>query len=139
MPKQETNHTELLEEEIEIPEVSYEGEDSKLLELVGKFKKGTLRIIIFTLVGAAMGWFSYTYTTDSFFITKVIFAVPYKISEAIYVSVIGTGAVPWYPGADMWGFTEFFSSERAGNLSGRAGHADADWSCPIRLYGIFYR
>ena len=108
MPKQETNHTELLEEEIEIPEVSYEGEDSKLLELVGKFKKGTLRIIIFTLVGAAMGWFSYTYTTDSFFITKVIFAVPYKISEAIYVSVIGTGAVPWYPGADMWGFTEFF-------------------------------
>ena len=27
MPKQETNHTELLEEEIEIPEVSYEGED----------------------------------------------------------------------------------------------------------------
>ena len=49
MPKQETNHTELLEEEIEIPEVSYEGEDSKLLELVGKFKKGTLRIIIFKI------------------------------------------------------------------------------------------
>ena len=67
MPKQETNHTELLEEEIEIPEVSYEGEDSKLLELVGKFKKGTLRIIIFTLVGAAMGWFSYCllYTSPS--------------------------------------------------------------------------
>lgn len=109
MPKQETNPTESFCEEIKIPEVSYGGEDSKLLELIGKLKIGTLRIIIFTLVGAAMGWFSYTYTTDSFFVTKIIFAVPYKISEAIYVSVIGTGASPWYPGADMWEFTEFFT------------------------------
>lgn len=108
MSKQENSHAESFCEEIEIPKVSYGGEDSKLLELIVKLKKGTFRIIIFTFVGMVMGWFSYTYTTDSFIVTKIIFAVPYKISEAIYVSVIGTGAAPWYPGMDMWGFTEFF-------------------------------
>ncbi len=108
MTKQENDCAECFCKEIEIPEVSYGGEDSKLLELIEKLKKGTVRIIVFTLVGMVMGWFSYTYTRDTFFATKVIFAVPYKISEAIYVSVIGTGAVPWSPGTDMWAFTEFF-------------------------------
>ncbi len=76
--------------EIEIPVVKYDSGDKKLLERVTKFKSGTLRIIVFTIVGMIMGWFGYTYTRDSFIVTKIIFAIPYKISEAIYTSIIGT-------------------------------------------------
>lgn len=87
----ENNKTEIIYEEIKLPEVSYEGSDSKLLELISKLKKGTFRIIVFTIVGMIMGWFSYMYYGDTFIVTKIILAIPYKINEAIYVSIIGTG------------------------------------------------
>lgn len=81
---------------IEIPEIRYQGDDRKLKERVSKFKAGTCRIVVFTLVGLCMGFFSHTYVRDEFILTKVIMAVPYKISEAIYTSLIGTDAPTRY-------------------------------------------
>lgn len=98
------------QEKIEIPQIIYEGEDKKLKERIRKFRTGTLRIAIFTVVGFIMGFFSYTYVTDNFFPTKLIMAIPYKISEAIYVSVLGTDAA--VRGTEQYYlfycFTEFF-------------------------------
>lgn len=80
-------------DEIVIPKIIYGDNDSKLLERVIKLKKGSIRIAVFMLVGLIMGWFSYTYVVDTFFVTKVIMCIPYKISEAIYTSIIGTDAM----------------------------------------------
>lgn len=101
------------QKKIEIPDVVYQGDDRKLKERVFKFKSGSLRIAIFTIVGFVMGAYSHTYVQVSFFPMKLILAIPYKISEAVYVSVIGTDAARmmmtakqakgWY-----WIFTEFF-------------------------------
>lgn len=77
--------------DINIPKVVCEVDDKKMLERIVKFKAGAMRIIVFTIVGMIIGWFGYTYTTDSFIVTKIIFAIPYKISEAIYTTIIGTG------------------------------------------------
>lgn len=77
--------------EIDIPKLNYDINDKKMLAHITKFKAGTVRIIAFTIVGMIIGWFGYTYTTDSFIVTKIIFAIPYKISEAIYTKIIGTG------------------------------------------------
>lgn len=93
--------------EINIPKVDCSINDKKMLIRITKFKAGTVRIIAFTIVGMIMGWFSYTYTTDSFILTKIIFAIPYKISEAIYTKIIGTGHV--VVSNPLFGFeTEFF-------------------------------
>lgn len=96
----------IMDERINISKVSYEKNDVKLLERIFKFKKGMRRIVCFMIVGIVVGLFSNAYTTDSFIVTKVIFAIPYKISEAIYVSIIGTGfRMRW----EMFvGVTEFF-------------------------------
>lgn len=75
--------------EINIPKVNCNISDKKMLTRITKFKAGTIRIIVFTIVGMIVGWFGYTYTTDSFIPTKIIFAIPYKISEAIYTKIIG--------------------------------------------------
>lgn len=104
----ENNKTEIIYEEIQLPEVVYEGSDNKLLELVSKLKRGTFRIIVFTIVGLILGWFSYMYYSDTFIVTKIILAVPYKISEAIYVSVIGTSNVAAQTVSSSLGLTEFF-------------------------------
>ena len=80
-------------EKIDIPEIVYQGDDKKLKERIRKFKAGSIRIAVFTVVGLFMGFFSHTYTRDSFLPTKIIFAIPYKISEAIYTSVLGTDAL----------------------------------------------
>lgn len=77
--------------EINIPKVKCDADDKKMLARIRLFKVGAARIIIFIFVGFIIGWFGYTYTTDSFIVTKVIFAIPYKISEVIYISIIGTG------------------------------------------------
>lgn len=79
-------------EKIEIPEITYQGDDKKLKERIFKFKAGSLRIVIFTVVGFIMGCYSHTYMSDTFLPTKVILAIPYKINEALYVSVLGTDA-----------------------------------------------
>lgn len=101
------------QKKIEIPEVVYQGDDKKLKERVSKFKEGSLRIAVFTVVGFIMGAYSRNYTSVGFFPVKLILAVPYKISEAIYVSVIGTDAaqirmIP-FGGSDWhWFLTEYF-------------------------------
>lgn len=99
------------QKKIEIPEVVYQGDDKKLKERVSRFKAGSLRIAIFTVVGFAMGACSHLYVRVSFFPVKLVLAVPYKISEAVYVSVIGTDAAPMmanYARGGYWFFTEFF-------------------------------
>lgn len=93
-------------EKIEIPEVVYQGDDKKLKERIHKFKTGSFRIALFTVVGLFMGFFSSTYTRDSFLPTKIIFSIPYKLTEAIYVSVLGTDGNPMGPIFLAW--TEFF-------------------------------
>lgn len=87
-------------------------EDSRLKEQVAHYEKGTRRIVIFTLVGFLMGWFSILYYTDSFLVTKVILAVPYKLGEMIhnifhqadYRTYWGTEFLPWA--------NEFFPGDR---------------------------
>lgn len=72
------------EEGIEIPKVSYEGDDRNLKEQVIHYEKGTRRILIFTIVGLIMGWFSYRYYGESFLPLKIVLAVPYKLSEMLH-------------------------------------------------------
>lgn len=93
--------------EINIPKVDCDINDKKMLIRINKFKAGTIRIIVFTIVGMIIGWFGFTYTTDSFIITKIIFAIPYKISEAIYTKIIGTGHATFINPLIGFG-TEFF-------------------------------
>ena len=81
-----------IQEKIEIPKIEYQGDDKKLKERIFKFKTGSFRIAVFTVVGFIVGFYSRTYTSDSFFPTKLILAIPYKISEAIYCSILGTDA-----------------------------------------------
>lgn len=99
------------EKRIEIPDVVYQGDDKKLKERVSRFKTGSLRIAVFTVVGFVMGAYSHTYVQVSLFPMKLILAIPYKISEAIYTFLIGTDGArmmtnrpdEWY-----WYYTEFF-------------------------------
>lgn len=86
---------------IRIPRVAYQGDDRKLKERVFRFKAGTFRIAVFTLVGLFMGYHSHTYVTDSFFPTKLIMAVPYKIMKAIYGSIL---RAPTLLSKELWGY-----------------------------------
>lgn len=72
------------EQELLIELEGFCGEDDKLKEQVVHYEKGTRRIVIFTLVGFLMGWFSVLYYTDSFIVTKVILAIPYKLGEMLH-------------------------------------------------------
>lgn len=81
-----------IQEKIEIPKIEYQGDDKKLKERIFKFKTGSFRIAVFTVVGFIVGFYSRTYTSDSFFPMKLILAIPYKINEAIYCSILGTDA-----------------------------------------------
>lgn len=73
-----------IRDRIEIPQVTYQGDDRKLKERIFKFKVGTFRIVIFTIVGLFMGYYSNIYVRDTFFPTKLITAIPYKLTEAVY-------------------------------------------------------
>lgn len=75
---------EQMEEPVEIPRVGYSGKDEVLKEQVVHYEKGTRRILIFTVVGLLLGWFSYCYYGADFFPLKVILAVPYKLSECLH-------------------------------------------------------
>ena len=55
-------------------------------------KKGSNRVALFCTAGVLIGLFSHLYEKDTFFITKGILGLPYKISEAIYQFMIGTDA-----------------------------------------------
>ena len=77
-------------EKIEIPEIVYQGDDKKLKERIHKFKTGSFRIFVFTIMGLFMGFYSHTYIGETFLPMKIILAVPYKLSEAIYTFFLGT-------------------------------------------------
>lgn len=98
------------ENRLEIPAVVYEGDDKKLKERVWKFKTGTFRIVLFTIVGFIMGYYSYTYVGENILLMKAVLAIPYKLNEALYVSILGTDAM--VRGTEQYGmfatFTEFF-------------------------------
>lgn len=96
------------QDKILLPEIIYRGNDKKLKERVTKFKAGTFRIVIFTVVGLIMGLYSHNYVTDTFFPTKLITAIPYKISETIYVFLIGTDAPGRWNSQYCGWITEFF-------------------------------
>lgn len=81
-----------IRERIEIPQVTYQGDDRKLKERIFKFKAGTFRIVVFTIVGLYMGFYSRTYVWDTFFPTKLITAVPYKLTEAVYRLLVPANA-----------------------------------------------
>lgn len=72
------------EEGIAIPRVTYEHSDTVLKEQVVHYEKGTRRIIVFTIVGLLMGWFSYRYYGENFLPLKIVLAVPYKMSELLH-------------------------------------------------------
>lgn len=98
------------ENKLEIPYIEYQGDDRKLQRRVRKFKAGTFRIVLFTIVGFIMGHYSYTYVGENFLPMKVILAIPYKLNEALYVSILGTDAM--VRGTEEYymftTFTEFF-------------------------------
>lgn len=98
------------EKKLEIPSIVYQGDDKKLQERVRKFKAGTFRIVLFTIVGFIMGYYSYTYVGENFLPMKAVLAIPYKLNEALYVSILGTDAkVGGTEEYSMFGFlTEFF-------------------------------
>lgn len=116
--------------EINIPKIACEINDKKMMYRINKFKAGTIRIIIFTVVGMILGWFGYTYTTDSFLATKIIFAIPYKLSEAIYTQLIGTGRSLLVNG--LFGVeTEFFKQSALATFL-------AEHLTPVLLGGAIY-
>lgn len=77
---------------VAIPKQTFQGEDKELKEQVVCYEKGTARIVIFTIVGMIMGWFSRIYVTQEFFLIKLVLCVPYKISEIIYRTLGGWNA-----------------------------------------------
>lgn len=70
-----------------IPITEYNGPDRTLKAHVVKYNRGRQRIIVFTIIGLIMGWLSINYTRDTFIVTKLIMAIPYKISEIIYTTL----------------------------------------------------
>ncbi|WP_027399143.1 hypothetical protein [Anaerovorax odorimutans] len=70
------------EAEIKLPEAKCI--NGNLKEQVEHYDKGTKRIIVFTIVGLIMGWFSYKYYTTDLLPLKIIIGIPYKINEMIH-------------------------------------------------------
>ena len=63
-----------------------------------------VRLGVELVVGFVLGWFSITYFTDSFLVTKVILAIPYKASEMLH-NLFHAQPYGYYSGNGM--FTEF--------------------------------
>lgn len=125
-------------EEIAIPRQSFQGEEGKLKEQAVHYEKGTRRIVVFTIVGMIMGWFSKLYVVQEFFPIKLILCVPYKISEILYRTLGGWGGSHiyneavydmWQPDImDMWGMFPF-----AAIIGGLA-----EWITPVLIGGAIY-
>lgn len=126
------------QEKIEIPQVTYQGKDKKLKERVTKFKAGTFRIAVFTVVGLIMGGFSHVqyYKDDPFRLARMIFMIPHKLTEALYflfgVEMGGSNAlvgekiiIPW-----GWEMGAFSRSYVAAVL--------AETVCPVLAGGAIY-
>ena len=100
-------HEEMREGQVEIPRVVYEGKDEELKEQVVHYEKGTRRIVLFTVLGLLLGWFSYCYYVADFFPLKVILAVPYKLSECLHQALHGE-ELYGLTGLGMFGRDAFF-------------------------------
>lgn len=99
-------YTQKSQEIVDIPEKKFNGNDNKLKERVVSYEKGTRRIIVFTIVGLFLGWFSYLYYKDQFIVTKIILAIPYKVNEMIHnILHSHRGALEYYYRSN---FNEFF-------------------------------
>lgn len=90
---------------IELPEA--ECIHGNLKEQVEKYDKGTRRILVFTIVGLIMGWFSYKYYITDFLPLKAVIGIPYKISEMIHVSLHEHSYI-YLTTAARWSLDEFF-------------------------------
>jgi hypothetical protein len=89
-----------------IPDTEYNGTDHALKARIFKYNRGRKRILAFTVIGIVMGWLSIRYTQDSFILTKIIMAIPYKISEMIYTTLHSTPSI--YHASPLGVFNEFF-------------------------------
>jgi hypothetical protein len=79
--------SEHLKDGINIPQIARNVEDNKLIQRIIKRRKGLQRIVLFSIVGFVLGFLSFYYTKDKFFVTKIIMAIPYKLSDAIFSSL----------------------------------------------------
>lgn len=73
------------EETIRLPEVN--SGSVNLKERVEHYDKGTRRILVFTIVGLILGWFSYRYYITDLLPLKILLAIPYKISEVMHTAL----------------------------------------------------
>lgn len=73
------------EEAIQLPEA--ECTNGNLKEQVERYDKGSRRILVFTVAGLILGWFSYLYYSTDFLPLKIIIGLPYKINEMIHVTL----------------------------------------------------
>ena len=73
------------EEAIRLPEAN--SGSVNLKERVEHYDKGTRRILVFTIVGLILGWFSYRYYITDFLPLKIILSIPYKISEMLHTAL----------------------------------------------------
>jgi len=71
----------------DIPKTEYRGDDKQLKNQIIKYNRGRGRILAFTFLGMILGFLSFHYTRDSFIVTRIIMAIPYKISEFIYINL----------------------------------------------------
>lgn len=93
------------EQEILIPRQEYQGREDKLKEQASHYEKGTRRILIFTVVGMIMGWFSRIYVMQEFFPIKLILSIPYKASEILYRTISGANIAPGGEFYTYWNMT----------------------------------
>jgi hypothetical protein len=73
------------EEAIRLPEADWG--NANLKESVEHYDIGNKRILVFTIVGLILGWFSYRYYITDFLPLKVILAIPYKVSELLHTAL----------------------------------------------------
>ena len=99
-------HEEMREGQVEIPRVVYEGNDEVLKEQVVHYEKGTRRIVLFTVLGLLLGWFSYRYYTESFLPLKAVLGIPYKLSEFLHQALHGEHDLR--TGLGIFGWDAFF-------------------------------
>lgn len=101
-------------------------------------KKGSNRVALFCTAGVLIGLFSHLYEKDTFFITKGILGLPYKISEAIYQFMIGTDAADAEETLANLN-TDFFSTQSDCHRDGKMDHTYADWFISGGVLCVFYR
>lgn len=61
--------------------------NGNLKEQVENYNKGSIRIVVFTIVGLILGLFSYKYYGTDFLPLKIVLGIPYKINEMIHTAL----------------------------------------------------